>query len=157
MTNSFATFNIPVSPHVKKFLNAYVGKKYMVSQDDFLGMMITPMLSKKQYIHRGVYTDSKKTVSYPISISYEYFEKQGCFLSFEQHRLIGRMLDKYFRDMLYNHVMIYIAKHPGSQKKAIINFCESFGITVEDIDPETLYKDFQRKKTKRMSQVAAKV
>ena len=145
----FCTFKIPVAPHVKKFLSSSIGEKYSVSQDDFLGMMITPLFTKKQKIHRRELSDSKKTVFYEMSISYEYFEKQGCFLSLEQHRLIGRMLDKYFRDMLYNHVLIYVSKHPGSHKKAIVDFCESFQITVEDIDPETLYKDFYRKKSRR--------
>lgn len=149
----FATFQIPVAPHVKKFLTVSFGKIYHVSSVDLLGMMLIPLFSKEIKINKKSdtnLTDSIKSNIYTISISYEYFERQGCYLSHDQIRMIGRTFDKYFREMLYTHMLVYSKNHPKKQKKCIVDFCETYGIDVEDIDPDTLYRDFYRKKGNQM-------
>lgn len=145
-STSFATFNIPVAPHVKKYLTSTFGEGYKVSQNDFLGMMITPLFTNEVKVNKNELVDRRKNTYYPISISYDLFQKQGCFLSPHQSKLIGRMLDKYVREMLFTHVLIYVKNHPNNHKQAILNFCTVFEINAEDIDPQTLYRDFYRKK-----------
>lgn len=145
----FATFHIPVAPHVKKYLVHKFGPSYHVSQLDLLGMMIIPLLSKPIKVNRidkKSLTDSTKCELYDISISYEYFEKQGFYLEVEQLRLIGRACDKYFREMLFSHVSVNSRNQPKKRMKSIIDFCEAHEINVEDIDPRTLYRNFYRKK-----------
>jgi|SRR5690606_26111660 len=146
----FATFEIPVAPHVKKYLTHKFGACYEVSQLDLLGMMIIPLLSKPVKVNKRIdkktLTDSNKSMLYSISISYEYFEKQGFYLEVEQLRLIGRACDKYFREMLFSHVLVNSKNQSKKQMKSIIDFCEAHEINVEDIDPRTLYRNFYRKK-----------
>lgn len=148
----FASFQIPVAPHVKKFLVSNYGENYLVSQTDLLGLMLIPFFSKEIKVNRGrKLTDSMKSELYTISISYDYFERQGCFLSHEQIKLIGRTLDKYFRELLFSHIEVYSVNHPKRQKQCIVDFCKVNGITIEDIDPDTLYRDFYRKKGEKLA------
>lgn len=145
----FATFEIPVAPHVRKYLIHKFGDSYEVSQLDLLGMMIIPLLSKPLKvcrIEKKSLTDSNKSTLYTVSISYEYFERQGFYLEVDQLKLIGRACDKYFREMLFAHVSVNSRTQPKQRMKSIIDFCEAHGISVEDIDPRTLYRNFYRKK-----------
>lgn len=144
----FAKFYIPVSPHVKKFIQAQYGDEYRISKVDFLGLLLIPFFTKevKGLKNNQTLTDSVKTETYPIHIGFDFFQRQGHFISHNQLRLIGRTLDKYFREMLYNHVMIYSTLYGRGQKQCIIDFCEIYGITPEDFDPDSLYRDFSRKK-----------
>lgn len=143
----FATFYIPVSPHVRKFLTAKYSDEYRVSKNDFLGLLLTPFFTKEIKILKKEesVTDSIKSEVYPISISFDFFQRQGCFISHDQLRLIGRTLDKYFREMLFNHVSIYSSMYGVSKKQCIIDFCEMYGISPDDFNPESLYRDFKRK------------
>lgn len=143
----FATFHIPVQPHVQKFLTAKYGECYQLSQNEFLGMILIPFFSKEvKIIKKTDIRDSVKTELYPVSVSFTFFDRQGCYLSHAQLRTIGRTLDKYFREMLFNHVLIYSQTHQTGFKKCIIDFCELHQITQKEINPESLYRDFQRKK-----------
>lgn len=148
--NRFATFEIPVAPHVYKFLASKYGEVYKVSQTDLLGMMIIPYLTKKVNVvkkstERKI-TDQTKTKTYTIAISYDYFVRQGFYLSYDQLKFLGRIADRYFREVLFSHVAITAIDNPKSQMKSIVNFCEAYNIGVEDIDPRTLYRDFYRKR-----------
>lgn len=150
--SGFAQFQIPVAPHIKKYLISNFGENYVVAETDFLGMLLIPYFSKE--IKRNELqdlTDSVKSDFYTISVSYKFFVRQGFFLSHGQLKIIGRILDKYFREVLFNHVAVYSHNHPKKQKQCIVDFCKLNGITVEDIDPDTLYRDYYRKKSSRMS------
>ena len=142
----FATYDIPVSPHVRKYLVNKFGEDYEVSQLDLLGMIIILMLSKKFKVNKkpAKITDSHKSEVYRISISYEYFEKQGFYLELEQLRLIGRACEKYFREMLFGHVLVNSLDQPKHRMKSIVQFCEAHNISIEDVDPMTLYRGFYR-------------
>lgn len=147
----FATFYIPVSPHIKKFLETQYGSEYHVSKTDFLGLMLTPFFTKEIKVlkkDKEPITDSIKCEVYPISIGFDFFTRQGYYISHEQLRLIGRTLDKYFREMLYNHVTIYANLYGTASRSCIVDFCELYGISPEDFDPDSLYRDFKRKKAK---------
>lgn len=144
----FAKFYIPVSPHIKKFLEAQYGEEYHISKIDFLGLMLTPFFTKEVRIHKkdkGDLTDSVKSELYPISISFDFFQRQGYFISQDQLKFIGRTLDKYFREMLFNHVAVYSNMYGVARRQCIIDFCEIYGISPEDFDPDSLYRDFKRK------------
>lgn len=143
----FAVFHIPVAPYVYKFLMSKYGPDYHLTQNEFLGIILLPFFSKEvKIINKTDPRDSVKTELYPISVSYSFFARQGCYLSHEQLKLIGRTLDKYFREILFNHVLIYSQTNKTGFKKCILDFCEIHQISPDDLNPESIYRDFQRKK-----------
>lgn len=154
--NGYAKYYIPVSPHVKKFLTTIYGEEYQISKVDFLGLLLIPFFTKEVQLFTGrsKITDSVKTDVFPILISFDFFQRQGYFISHDQLKLIGRTLDKYFREMMYNHVNVFSAAYGVAKKQCIVDFCELYGITEEDFSSESLYRDYQRKQ-ERFSQIEA--
>ena len=56
------------------------------------------------------------------------------------------MLDKYFREKLYEYAIINSLNNDKYFKKSMREFLDFYQITDDDIDLESLYRDFKRQK-----------
>jgi len=147
MNKNFDIISIPVAPHVHKFMTATFGDVYQLSKNDQIGIMILSMLSKtNSTLDPSVDLPSPKSF-FQVSISLNYFTKKGFSIDYEQRKMIGKVLDLYFRDIVFSHAVMSNKCFGYEIKKSVINFCEVFGITVDDINPETLCRDLRRKKS----------
>lgn len=147
MNKSFDVISIPVAPHVHKFMTASFGDVYQLSKNDNVGLMILSMLSKTNATFDSSLDLPAPRNFFQVSISLNYFIKQGFSIDYEQRKMIGKALDLYFRDIVFSHAVMSHKCFGYEIKKSVINFCEAVGITVDDINPETLCRDLRRKKS----------
>lgn len=143
---NFDTIAIPVAPHVKKFMTAAFDEFYFLSKNDHIGIMILSMLTKSPELDASLKLP-KQTEFYHVKVSLNYVAKNGFSIDFEQRKMIGKALDLYFRDIVYSHAIMANKCFGFEIKQSVIDCCDAFGISVDDINPETLCRDIRRKKT----------
>jgi len=144
---NFDIISIPVAPHVKKFMLKSFGEIYELTKNDHLGIFIIAMLSKKFTELNPDIKLERQSEYYQVSISMNYFLKEGFSLDFAQKKLMGKAIDLYMRDMVYTHAVLNTTIFGHDNKQGVINFCEALDIATDDIDPETLCRDLRRKKS----------
>lgn len=143
---NFDIITIPVASHVKKFMSATFGEVYSLSRNEQIGIMILSMLTKTSNLDNSLKLSSQREY-YHVSISLNYFLKEGFTINLEQRKMIGKALDLYFRDIIYAHAVMTNRRFGFEIKQSVIDCCDAFGISADDIDPETLCRDIRRKKS----------
>lgn len=145
MENLF-TLPIPVHIYIKKYLTAIYGTKYKLSLTDSIGVYLSTMLQKDQNHIDWEIKISDKSDFYTICFGQKIFEKQGFSVTNKELKYMGDLLDKYFREQCYSFILHDSLFRKDHYKYSLRNFLKVYGITDEELDPESLYKDFMRKK-----------
>jgi hypothetical protein len=133
---------IPVAKHVKKFLCYYFPEPYTLSTNDFLGPLFAGILK------RGFYTNvvKKGEATFEIKFKDYYLERFGKVISWDNVIAFNKAIDQIFRSQLFNHMDLNRKLDEKFAKPAMIQFLAEMNITEDDIDYETLYRDYKRKK-----------
>lgn len=143
--NSFM-LSIPVAPHVYKFLNSLFGEFYYLSMGDSLGSFIIGMLQKEQKMLYYSLKPIKEKKMYKIVASNSIYEKQGIQLNEREIRYIGVVVDNYFREQCFSTAIFAKQQYGKEIAVSIRDFCQFYNITDEDINYESLYRHFFRKR-----------
>lgn len=132
---------IPVSKHVKKFLLYYFYEPYIYSKDDFLGPLFAGVFKK------GYRTSvmKKGEDSFEVHLRHEDSRRIGSLLSWSNSLAFNKAVDKVFRAQLFNHMDLNRKLDKEMAKPAMVQFLVEMNITEDDIDYDTLYRDYKRK------------
>lgn len=145
MTELFS-IPIPVAPHVKKYLTTIYGDYYTLSLDDALGILLHAIITRKTSFDNTPKNTTKLSCSFEFKFSLSIFQKFGFTFEPKDYFYIGKMLDKYFREKMYEYAIINSVNNNINCKRSMKEFMDFFEITEEDVDLESLYRDFKRQK-----------
>ncbi|TSE03391.1 hypothetical protein [Aquimarina algiphila] len=136
------TKEIPVSLHVKKYLEYTFGKQYTFSKNDFLGRIIFGVFQRGYRLREKVRLDT----TYSIKLTEDNINRLGRHVKWEDCLSLDKGIDSVFRNQL--HFLMNIHKKLGfeSAKEAMLQGLYEIGITESDINFESLYRDYDRKK-----------
>lgn len=134
---------IPVDSIVKKYLEKHYGsKKIILSNSDFIGQHLISLLKYRKKIYRyrqRVMTNNSIT----FLISKDYSGRFGNTMSQEDVINFNDFMKGYIRSV-FRQSMYFQLMHCNDIKNSILLFMDRFGFTDNDIDYETLKKDYYR-------------
>lgn len=138
------TLHLPVPRYIYKYLVAKYGENYAVKENDWFGKFILSSLVRKSDNDYEVTipTDTK----YPVTIKLYKAERNGFIISKRQGDEITKCIDKHFRDYVYTQAIMNYKNFGIDYKSTIISVLDSFGIDEDDLQYESLRKDFNRLK-----------
>lgn len=137
---------IQVPVYLKKFLEKTYGESYQLQHDDYLGILILNTLKKKSNTYYE-FTKSKGEMSnYEVCISMSFFDKYGCSINENDMILLGRAIDNWFRQNLYQTAILNEKHFNIPFKETIVHYISSYGISEDELSYSTIRRDFNRKK-----------
>ncbi|CAL2105498.1 conserved hypothetical protein [Tenacibaculum sp. 190524A02b] len=134
--------NIPVSKHVKKFLNYYFPEPYTLMPGDFLGTIFI-VLFKKGYRTSVV---KKAEACFQINVKKNYLQRFGRVIPWENAVAFNKAIDDIFRKQLFNYMDLNRKLDKDFAKTSMVQFLEEMNITEDDINYDSLYREYKRKK-----------
>lgn len=141
------TIEIPVSPHVNKFLNIMYGNNYILDTRSTLGKAIFVLLQKKVKLVK-INPEVNNSI-FKIKIPDIRTKLGGCYIHQNNINMISQYCDRYFRDILYMNTLIQSVHESENIKKGMRRVLEVFDISEEDIALDSLYRDFMRKRNEK--------
>jgi hypothetical protein len=133
---------IPVSKHIKKFLEYYFPHPYTYKPTDFIGALIAGVL-KKGY---RVRVKKKAEAEFTIILKDNDVDRLGKFAEWEDCLNFNKAIHSIFLTVVYTHMDISRKLDIEKSKVAMIQLLEEMGITEDDINFESLYREYGRKK-----------
>lgn len=133
--------SIPVKNHVKKYLIKRYGPMHQVSKKTFIGLFLLQLLEKK--IEKPE-KEVDKTNVYEIEVPEYYFNTKGYSIDNNKLKLLGICLEKLFIEDFYSFIDNELAKGDLSAKKAIRLFFGIYDITENDLNSDSMYRNYQR-------------
>lgn len=140
--------DIPVSRAVKKFLTFKYGKEFYLNRTDWLGILVTTVLSKKRdyYNYKPVQSSYKQEYSYRVVINYAHYEKYGIIFTDAKKKQLSKVLEKTFREYLFEQAIMAKEIYGILYKDTIFNILQFYGIDDSDGYYDAIFRDFTRKK-----------
>lgn len=133
---------IPVSKHIKKFLEYYFPHPYIYRSTDFIGVIIAGVF-KKGY---RVRVKKKAEAEFTILLKENDVDRLGKVLEWEDCLKFNKAVHSIFLTVLYTHMDISRKLGIEKSKVAMIQLLAEMGITEDDINFESLYREYGRKK-----------
>ena len=133
---------IPVSFHVRKYLCYYFDEPYVFSKNNFLGVLLSGVL-KKGYRTRIM---KRAESSYKIFIKQDDFFRLGKTIEWEDCLHFNKAIDHFFRRQLFTYMDINRVTSLQTARGAMLLFLHEMDITEDDINFDSLYRDYERKK-----------
>ena len=158
MSSNNTIIQIPIKPHLKKYLYFKLGTKkniIQISTSDPINFgfaVLSLTLRKNEYLY---YCDKKKFTNFinsldrncfiTISIGPYYIQSAGLFFTDQKIFYLNKFIEKQFRNELYSNVNWSYVKDPKTVKEYdledLINF---FNINEDEIKKESIVRDFHR-------------
>lgn len=140
--NDYKVLEIPVTRHVRKYLEYTFGKCYVFSSKDFLGRILCGVLQKGIRYKENIKADTV----YIIKISKDNDGRIGDFIEWENVCYLNKGIDDVFRRQLY-FLMDHNRKFGLSDAKTtMLQVLKEINITEDDFDSASFYRDYMRKK-----------
>lgn len=138
---TYITKEIPVSLHVKKFLDYKLGKDYYFSKNDFFGKLLIGVFKK------GFRTEeiTKCDASYSVRLLPRHIELIGNHIEWSDAIYINKGVDDIFRQVLFFHIDMVRKIDNQNAFDTMIQGLYQMKITEEDINFQSLYRDYKRK------------
>lgn len=141
------TIYLPVSFAIKKFLTQKFGEEYELNQSEWLGILVSSLLSKKNSNWENRFQHCNVGEVYKFTMKLSYADKHGIMISPTQEYLLRKSLENIFRENLYEQAIINKSLYDIDYKTTIENLLEFYGIVEEDkCYYQSLIRDFNRKK-----------
>ena len=140
---------ISVPVYLKKFLQVQFGNSYTVKQTDWFGILLVGQLQKKSsayYSYKKASNDIAVN-SYDIIIPSHSAFKNWLFLIKQNENKLINAVDDIFRKQIYYQAIFNQIHYNIEYQTTIKNILESYGIEEDELQYETLRKDFSRNKT----------
>lgn len=135
--------DIPVRPHVLKFLTFYLGAHYVLSEDDQFGAYLYSQLRRPLQDARRDHVLESYGAKWRVALGAIDAKKNGLRLTGKGAQMFNDWVDS----LLDTEMMGFVALHVefGNKiKYAIERYMRERDIQEEDIQYETLYKRYQR-------------
>ena len=130
---------LPVSKPIKQFLTQKFGAEYQPSRDNWFGILISSLLSKK----------NSNWEEYKMSFKLSYSDKHGICILPTHEQLLRRAVESLFREHLYETAVLNKLYYDIEYKTSIENLLNFYGIHEEEKSYyQTIIRDFNRKKDK---------
>ncbi|MCT3671979.1 hypothetical protein HZP71_02315 [Elizabethkingia anophelis] len=140
--------SIDCPAYLKKYVEKTFGSEIEVNHNDRFGIFVSSLLKKKTLA--GYHPPGKKTNGYKeklkLSISVSHADKNGFFLIHSDEQKIVRFLEDEFRKNLYTMAIFNQQCFDLDYKVTIVNYLDFMGITEEELQYESIRKDFNRRK-----------
>ena len=146
--------HVPCPPYIRKFVEASFGENIEINQTNWLGIFIYSLLQKKSHPTYH-YAGQKKAAGYDdrlvFSFSVHQANKNGYFIINSDEAKIIRHIDDVFRRSVYAQALINKESFGLEFKSTITSILDSYNITENELQYETLKKDFDRVKKSLLS------
>ena len=133
--------SIPVKLHVKKYLIKRYGSVHQVSKKTFIGLFLLQLLEKK--IEKPE-KEVENSIFYEIEVPEYYFNTKGYSIDTNKLKLLGICLEKLFIEDFYSFIDTELAKGDMNAKKAIRLFFGIYDITENELNADSMYRNYQR-------------
>lgn len=126
------TIDLPVSEPMMLFLKHRYGEEYEVNMKDWLGVMVSSILTKKSNYQAesvGTIKDTEKYSStYRLILSWSSCERHGIFLSQYREKLLRKCIEELFRSTLYDIMEMNKQNYDIDYKTTLNQMLEHYGI-----------------------------
>ena len=143
--------DVHVWPHLKKyyeqepsFLNRWDGHAYYISKTEPMGIVLLGLLQLRPARFRAS-RSPLPTITFDLGRHTE--TRIRSYLSDENESRFCKYLNKMFKRDALNHIRI-LNPYGVSVERALQIFYARNGLSVEDMNPEALLKEFKRSKTR---------
>ncbi len=138
---NYITKEIPVSLHIKKYLEYNFGKNYVFNQKDFFGKIIVSVF-RKGYRKRVVV---KCDTSYTINLKQYQIDVIGNLIEWENCVSLNKAVDSFFRAQVFFYMDMQRKLDEDNAYPSMVQCLYEMNITEEDINYDSLYRDYKRK------------
>lgn len=139
--STYITKEIPVSLHVKKFLEYSFGKQYTFSKNDFLGKLIISVFKKGFRREEVIKCES----TFSVKISPRQLKSIGHYIEWEEAVYINKGVDDIFRKIIFFHIDMVRKIENQNAFDTMIQSLYEMGISEDDINFHSLYRSYKRK------------
>lgn len=139
------TLQLPVPAYLLKYLEFKYGQNYQAKESDWFGLLIISNLEKK----RSKYYSFKRPEGnnlFQITVGISKAEKSGYAFHPGMLRKIAKAVDVHFRQELYLHAVANFINQDIPYKQSLQNLLDSYGISEDDLEYDSIRKDFNRNK-----------
>lgn len=140
--------DVPVRPHVLKFLQHYLGEHYFLSDDDQFGMYLFALMRRPRRDARRDHVLEAYQGKWRVHYGSVPAKKLGLHLTGKVVQKFDKFVDDILKHELVGHVNCEV-KYGNKIKYAIEEFLSERGMSEDDVQVETLYKHYQRKSNER--------
>jgi hypothetical protein len=141
-TPTFISINIPVKPHIKKYISVRYGNEHTLTKKSLLGILIFNILDKKTKKPEQGFADH--TEKYVIQISQQYFYEKGFTITLRKRRFLAICLEKLFMEDFYAYIDISVSKMNSSAAEAMRIFLNKYDISENEVKFDSLYRAYLR-------------
>ena len=141
--------HIPCKLHVKKYLIGRYGPFHTMSKKSLLGTLLFHVLDKncqKAAIQLENYTEK-----YDIMIPEFYFKTKGYNIGYKKQHYLAVCFDKIFFEDLLQSIEIGVSQYNAKPIDAIRRFLKKYNITENDVNFDSIYRQYQREKKQKIS------
>lgn len=143
VTSDDLVLDIPMKPHLVKFLQKLFGSKMRVTRTSWFGLDLVKILSK----------DYQKKPQFPKSMSRfrcvipkTLCDTFGHFPEYDQFPVLENKLNKIFTQNMIEHIELCKRQYDFDGLNSIMAFFDYYGITEDDYKLETAYRQYMRYK-----------
>jgi len=142
------SISIPVKKHVKKYLIAKYGSEHIVSRKSFIGLLLLELLQKKMEKPTQKFDCDER---YKMIIPEYYFNTKGFSIGYNKAKFLGICLEKLFYEDFHGFIAIELKKEKANAYQAVVLFCKIYNLEEDDIKMESMYRNYQRHSSKKIS------
>ena len=151
------TLNIPLNPHLTKYLTKKYGNTHRVSRKSWLGRYLIDLLDKK---YRKSNVNISKDSFYQVSVPPSIIKEVGFELSPLKIKSLSDMIHKIFINDLYSYIEVSVGSelkfynedfdsiNKQNTLRAINQFLKFYDITEDEISVDSIYRNFHREQKK---------
>lgn len=158
--HNVTTITIPIKTHLKKYISRRLqcsDNGLLLSTTDILGFgiyVIDTFTKKRNYyindsstVKETVNTIAKYGSTLNLQIRNTYACRSGIFINDEKIFFINKFIDRQFRNDLYTFIASNLLYNPDFViEYGVKDFLSNFGITCNDIDQDTIMRNYRRVK-----------
>jgi hypothetical protein len=135
--------DIPVQPHVLKFLHFYLGEHYVLSENDQFGAYLYSQLRRPRQDARRDHVLESYGAKWRVGLDAQDAKKNGLRLTGKAAQMFNDWVDSVLDTEMMGFVSLHV-RFGNKIKYAIEEYVNERGIREEDISYETLYMRYQR-------------
>lgn len=133
----------PVKPHIKKYLENRIGKKFIYSNTSIISHCVRIAISEKPL--RVIDNPFPYDYEYEVEISPFYISKFNVSYNSKSIYIFNGQVELIFRDELYRFMDLNKTVYNIPYRQTLRDLFKKFNITEEDIKLESVLRDFTRK------------
>ncbi|GAB3233162.1 hypothetical protein GCM10027346_20930 [Hymenobacter seoulensis] len=140
---SLNSLDLPVRPHVYKYLLLHLGPEYVLSRTDPHGLLLFLLLRSPLTNARKDAVVAEYSLKFNVGLENYPFRQYGLTLTSDTVYMFNNTVHEQIKAEL--HAFVDLAVELGQrQKDAVLDFMAKYDFTDKDISYDTLIKSYQR-------------